>query len=325
MIFRFVLSLGLCVYASSAWAGVLDRVVAVVNEDVITLSEVYDLGDQFIQQRCGRNPQGPIVRCIYEAEVEVLDSLISRSLVKQKLAEAGMSVTPEDVDRTINGIMRDEDIPDRDTFKKAVTEQGWDWSAYKKELAQQIRQMKFNQNFITPRVSVSDDEVKNVYNRTQRQFASNPKRKLEALSIQMEPDISDGDKAAIIAKLTQVSKDVNGGTLEWLAAIESHDSGVYKDRKGQMGSFMEGELIAELRSVFALETGIVSEPLVVANSVMLVKVVGEDAGAVKAFEDVKDQIRNQLFQAQATEEMEQWVLFERRKASVRVLLTEPKL
>ena len=83
-------------------------------------------------------------------------------------------------------------------------------------------------------------------------------------------------------------------------------------------------LIKELQSIFELEIGVVSEPLVVASSVMLIKVVGEEAGGVKPFEEVKDQIRNQLFQAQAAEEMEQWVQFERRKASVRVLLTEPK-
>ena len=133
---------------TTAHAGVVDRVVAVVNEEVITLSEVYDLGDQFIQQRCGRNVVGSFSRCIYEAEVEILDSLITRSLVKQKLAEAGMTVTPEEVDRTINNIMRDENIPDRETFKKAVTAQGWEWSGYKEELSQQIRQMKFNQNFM---------------------------------------------------------------------------------------------------------------------------------------------------------------------------------
>ena len=323
---RLCIALGLLTLVSaSAQGGVVDRVAAVVNDEVITLSEIYDLGDQFIQQRCTRNPSGSLTKCLYEAEIEILDSLITRSLIKQKLAEVGMTVTPEEVDRAINRIMRDENIPDRDAFKQAVTSQGWEWSAYKKELAQQIRQMKFNQNFIMPRVNVSADEIKNAYNRTQRQFASNPKRRLEALSVQMAPDITKEDQAALIATLTQVSKDVNAGTLDWATAIETHDSGVYKARKGQMGTFQEGELIEELKPIFSLEVNQVSAPLIVANSVMLIRVVGVEAGNVKPLAEVEEQIRNQLFQVEMEEELEQWTLSERRRASVRILLDEPKL
>jgi peptidyl-prolyl cis-trans isomerase SurA len=317
---RFALAIWVGFVASAAQAGIVDRVVAVVNEEVITLSEVYELGDQFIQQRCGRNVVGSLTTCLHEAEAEILDSLITRALVKQSLTEAGMSVTPEEVDRTINRIMRDEDIADRAAFREAISGQGWEWEGYKKELSQQIRQMKFNQSFINPRVNISEDEIRNVYKRTQRQFASQPKRQLEALSVQMDPDISEADTQALLAKLSAVSVAVNTGKLDWVAAIEANDSGVYKQRKGQMGAFQESELINELKSVFALKINDVSAPLVVANSVMLIKVVGENAGDVKPFEDVRDQIYESLFQAKLAEEMAQWVTAERRQASVRVLL-----
>ena len=184
--------------------------------------------------------------------------------------------------------------------------------------------MKFNQNFIMPRVNVSEDEIKNAYNRTQREFASNPKRRLEALSVQMAPDITDEDKAALMATLTQVAEDVNAGKLEWSEAIETHDSGVYKERKGQMGTFQEGELIEELKPVFEIEVNQVSTPLVVANSLMLIRVAGIEDGNVKPLAEVKEQLRNQLFQAEMAEELEQWVQSERRRASVRVLLAETK-
>ena len=312
-----------CWLGSPAWSGVVDRVVAVVNDDVITLSEVYEIGDQFIQQRCTRSAKGSVIDCMYEAEVEVLDSLITRALVKQKLAEAVMSVTPEEVDRTINRIMRDENIPDRDAFKEAVTSQGWDWSTYKDELSQQIRQMKFNQTFITSRVNVSEDEILNVYNRTQREFASSPKRTLEALSVQILPGMTLKEKEAVLQQLSEASTDINSGKMDWKKAIETLDSGTYKRREGAMGSFQEAELIDEMKPVFQLDIGSVSAPLTVANSIMLIRVVEETAGTIKALDEVREQIREQLFQEQVAEEMEQWVLTQRRQASVRVLLTDP--
>ena len=302
-----------CVLGSPALAGVVDRVVAVVNDDVITLSEIYEIGDQFIQQRCTRSAKGSVIDCMYEAEVEVLDSLITRALVKQKLAEAGMSVTPEEVDRTINRIMRDENIPDRETFKEAVTSQGWEWSTYKEELSQQIQQMKFNQTFITSRVNVSEDEILNVYNRTQREFASKPKRALEALSVQILPGMTLEEKNAVLEKLGKASSEVNGGTLTWADALEALDSGTYKRRNGTMGTFQEAELIDELKPVFQLAVGQVSAPITVANSVMLIRVAEETPGTIRPLDEVREQIREQLFQEQVAEEMEQWVQTQRRR------------
>ena len=57
---------------SIAQAGVLDRVAAVVNGEVITLSEIYDQGEAYISQQCGGVPS-----CVYERELEVLDELKS--------------------------------------------------------------------------------------------------------------------------------------------------------------------------------------------------------------------------------------------------------
>jgi peptidyl-prolyl cis-trans isomerase SurA len=311
---------GLVLTPSLGWAGVVDRVAAVVNDDVITLTEIYELGDQFIQQRCARSGGGPVTECIHSAELEILDSLILSSLMRQKLAEVGVAVSPEEIDRTINQIMREQNFSDRAAFKTAVEGQGWSWSDYKKELSQQISQMKFRQNFIMPRIAISDDEVLNVYNRTQREFSQNPKRVLEALSVPLEAGITEAEREKLLVSLSATAAEINAGKKEWKDVIQSLDSGTYKSRDGVMGAFKKEELLDELKSVFDLKLGTVSEPLVVANTVMLIKVVEEVAGSVKAFEEVAAQIKDQLFEARVGEETEQWYQFERRKASVRILL-----
>jgi len=307
----------------SAEAGVVDRIAAVVNDDVITLSEVYDLGAPFIQQRCSKvNKSGSssVVTCIAEAELEVLDSLIMRRLIRQKLADVGMAVTPEEIDQAIDRIIRDENFSDRETFKEAVTSQGWTWETYRSELQQQIQQMKFNQAFIMPNVQITNDELRDAYNRTTRQFASEPRRTLEALSVALDPEATEEERVQIVMKLAEVSKQLNAGERDWMATITELDSGVYAGRKGAMGSFKASELIAELSSVFEQEIDTISAPMVVGASVMLIKVVGESEGAVRPFDEVADTLRQQLFQERSAEEVEKWYQFERRRAAVRILL-----
>ena len=56
---------------------------------------------------------------------------------------------------------------------------------------------------------------------------------------------------------------------------------------------------------------------------MLIRVAEETPGTIRPLDEVREQIREQLFQEQVAEEMEQWVQTQPRQASVRVLLSEP--
>ena len=78
--------------------------------------------------------------------------------------------------------------------------------------------MKFNQTFITSRVNVSEDEILNVYNRTQREFASKPKRALEALSVQILPGMTLEEKNAVSKNSQSIVRNQRGnldGRIGW--------------------------------------------------------------------------------------------------------------
>ena len=82
---------------------VVDRVAAVVNNEVIALSEIYELGGGFIERQCSGRAQTD--DCWPAAEKNVLDSLIQRVLVKQELSRLGMKISAEDLQRAILGIL----------------------------------------------------------------------------------------------------------------------------------------------------------------------------------------------------------------------------
>src|SRR5687768_1902338 len=99
--------------ALTARAAVVDRVAAVVEDQVIMLSQVYELGAEFIAEKCGA-PSGP---CVDEAELEVLDALIKRALVREELERLDMQVTGTDVDQAIDRILEQYGLEDRQTLR----------------------------------------------------------------------------------------------------------------------------------------------------------------------------------------------------------------
>src|SRR6056300_1616568 len=96
LIFSFLLSL--------VQAETIDRIAAVVNSDIVLLSEVYEAGLDFI-------PTAPNRR---DAELEVLDSLILEKLVEQELNKLAMAVTEEELSKALKDVAKSNNLePDQ--------------------------------------------------------------------------------------------------------------------------------------------------------------------------------------------------------------------
>ncbi len=147
---------GLVVGAADA-RELVDRVAAVVEGDVIALTEVYDLGAEYIE---GRASEGGTAR--RAAELEVLEELIDRALVDQEVVRLGLEVTEEELDRAIDDVARQNGI-NRQRLQHEVERSGMDWPLYRSEVEQQLRFMKFNQTVILPRVNIPEDELSSTY------------------------------------------------------------------------------------------------------------------------------------------------------------------
>ncbi len=116
---------------SPARAAVVDRIAAVVNDEVVTLSEVYDLGREFIAQRTKATPGDAKVR--RAAELEVLDSIVRRRLVAQEMKRLQLEVTPVEVDRAIDDVARRHGL-DRTKLQAEVERSGVTWGKYREEI-----------------------------------------------------------------------------------------------------------------------------------------------------------------------------------------------
>jgi parvulin-like peptidyl-prolyl isomerase len=303
--------------ALMAHAATVDRVAAVVNDEVIALSEVYDLGDSFIRQACPRmRPE-----CITQSEVQVLDTLIQQRLIRQELYRLGMQVTAEEIDRTIDQVGRDNGLTDRAALRRELERAGLAWDVYREQLTDQIRQMKFTEGILRPRISVREDEVQERYRRATRDFQGPPTATVEALALALPEGGGQEAMVETVIRARSIATAVNEGEVEWKDAVAEHDSGLYAPREGLMGTFRQGELMDALDAVvFASELGVVSEPVVVGSAVFLVKVTEKKDSDVLSFEEAAPKLREQIFQEKMERELEEWTASARRRASVRIML-----
>lgn len=133
---------------SSAQSEVVDRVVAVVGNDIITLSDL----------RAYQSQRGPVERIPGEKKKTPIEGLIREKLLEQEMAQLNLNASEEEINNALKDIAARNNMS-VDVLKSEMTRQGVSLEQYKKTLSNQIRQMKFMGQVIYPRIKISDEEI----------------------------------------------------------------------------------------------------------------------------------------------------------------------
>ena len=301
----------------SAHAAVVDRVAAVVNDEIVTLSEVYELGREFIAQRTESEPDNPQAR--RDAELEVLDSIVRRRLVAQEMKRLELEVTEVEVDRAIDDVARRYGV-ERAKVREEVERNGVPWTQYRAEIRESIRDQKFTQAIIRPRIAENEDEIKDAYRRMSQGADAPQVVELGAIFMGFDAKKGDAGKAGVIARAKAALARINKG--EDFAKVSGElDEGPYGANGGLMGTYKQGELVDILNGpAFAVEIGGVSEPIVTQQGVFLLKIRKREKAALRSYDEVRDEIAAQVYEGHIAREKDAWYQQARRAAAVDIKL-----
>lgn len=289
---------------------VVDRVAAVVNDEVITLSEIYEIGGLYITEQLAIQGEGKRTAI----EHEVLERLIEQALINQTITSLDLEVTPQELDRSIDDIAQRNGL-DRDQLRAEVERAGMAWDEYRDALGDDLRELKFTQTVIRPRINITEDELRDAYLRIDQPTAA----VVQAIFLSFPLGADEAARQAVVARAEELRQQALGGA-DFAELSKQHDQGPYGANGGEMGRFRKGELMPALdNAVYSTAPGSVSAPVVIAQGVLLLKVVRTEA-AGGDFESMRGQIMEKIFSERIVEEQERWFQQARRQASVRILL-----
>ena len=136
----------------------LDRIVAVVNDDVILQSELNEAVASVQQQYAGQSEQLPPMNVLQQ---QVLDRLILMQLQVQKAQDQGVHISDAEVDQAIRGVASQNNLTP-DQLRAEVERSGSSFAAFRQQLAEQIIVQRLHQSVVQSSVSVTDSEIDNL-------------------------------------------------------------------------------------------------------------------------------------------------------------------
>ena len=195
----------------------IDRIVAVVEDDVILQSEL-DAAVQAVQQQyAGHSDQLPPLNVLQQ---QVLDRLVLMKLQLQRADDQGVRVSDQDVDQAVSGVAEQNKMTP-DQLRAAVEQTGQSFAAFRQQLHDQLVVQKLHQGVVRDSVSVTDSEINNLINSPNYKAGE---VHLEHIQISIPSGASAADIQTSEAKAEQAQAAIKGGMDFKAAAIRFSDA-----------------------------------------------------------------------------------------------------
>jgi peptidyl-prolyl cis-trans isomerase SurA len=292
----------------------IEKIVAVVNAEVILLSELRDKAQQMPGQQNIDDSTSDGKKRLRQ----VLDRMVDDLLVLQQASELKLSVEEAEIDRAIEEVKKSNNL-DAEQFKTALAEQGYTMATFRRDMRRQILRLKVVNTAVRSRVNITDEDIKAFYERSARQAGGH--RQAHVRHILIAVPAGDRDVEARRKLAMRVIEEARGGAEFAALAKKYSDDALTKSDGGDLGWLKEGEGLPEAMNevVFSMDQpNEVRGPVKTDRGFEILQFIEHRDGDVRPLADVKDQIRAQLYQEQMEKQTTSWVSELHKKAHVDV-------
>jgi len=286
-------------------ASLQDRIVAVVNTEVITLSELEEeVGDAKAQIR-QRYREAELTQRLRQIDYMGLNRMIERKLQLQIAKRRGIKVTEEEVKDAIVRLRRLGEKPDENDPQEMAL------------IKDQLTALRLISQQVQSSLLVSGEEVLRYYQQHRDRFMLPPEVRISQILIALGPG---GELLAVREKAQEVYALLkNGERFEELAA--KYSDGPEGRRGGSLGYIRPGDMLPQIqKAIEQAPPGSVTEPIASSIGMHIIRVDDRKPPQFRPFEEVKEDVRNLVFQLKSEEAYVEWIKEQKDKNYIEIRL-----
>ncbi len=284
----------------------VDRVVVVVNQEIITQSEFDALFQPIYLQYQNTYQGNELTDKLNEVRKKLLNQLIEDKLVLQEARKLGVEVSDNEVDERLGEFKKQFS---GQSFDEMLKTQNVKIKTIKDRIRDQISIQKLHYVEIQRKVVVSPIEIKKFYEDHPDLFIDKEKIKVWVIAIPKNPDaIRTGTmdetakkKAELVLKELKKGKDFSE-----VAKNESRDA--HAKDGGLIGYIARGDMIGKIDEVlFRLKDNDITDVLESEQGYHIFKVADHQMGKTLTLEESRDRIHDMLYRQKANERFQAWM------------------
>ncbi|MFQ5737746.1 MAG: peptidylprolyl isomerase [Acidobacteriota bacterium] len=293
---------------------ILDEIVAKVNQDTITLT---DLRKELRMLRSSLQDDSQdseqLEQEFQKRKRSLLKNIIQNKMMIQKAEELGITANIDnEVASTMEQLRKQFGIPNMEVFDQALRQRGMTLQEYRQNIKEKMIVDWLMQQSVYSKIALLTPEIEEYYKQHQDQFTNPPKVKLAEILLLTEGKA----KAKVRARAEQILSQLQSGTpFEDLA--KEHSEGPTSARGGEIGEFKQGSLEKAIEDqVFRLEKDQVTGVIETNYGFQILKILDRQPAVVKPLEEVRASIKQVLYRQKAQPELKAFLDDLRRQSYI---------
>lgn len=296
----------------------LDGIVAIVNNSVITQTELRDATTKIKKQLVATHTPLPTIDALHK---QVLDQLINRKLQLDIADQSNIHVTDKDVDNAVQRIATANKISSAQLYNE-LTKQGISKAEYRKELKDEITMQRTQQQALGSKINITPQEVDDFMRSAAWQEHSAKEYHLEDILVEIPDSPTSNDIMNAKSRANAIlSKLKVPGTLFREAAVED-SSGSKALQGGDLGWRKLPEIPSDFSTPLlqAKENDIIG-PIQTPNGFHIIHVAGiRSVGMAGNAEAQHKQVQQLLYERKYEESVQNWLAKVRSEAFINTQL-----
>jgi peptidyl-prolyl cis-trans isomerase SurA len=314
----FLLAGGVFIVTPSKAAELVDRIIAYVNDDIITLSELNERTNAFVASR----RQNPFLReqeqSLEKIRQSMLNLLINERLASQEISRLKISVSEAEVNEAIEAIMRENRLT-QETFEAELRKEGRTVEDLREQIKASLEQRKLVNREVRSKTVITDEMVEAYYREHIQEFKKKERWHIQNIFLPFSPTDTPEERAHLRDLAQQILERVRAG-IDFGLLAKNYSQGPGAEAGGDLGYFARGELEPVLEAaVENLEAGEVSPDIETTRGIHIIKVIEVDKSPAKSLAVVQENIRNVLYRREVDFRYREWLIGLRERSYVKIV------
>jgi len=297
---------------------VVDRVVAVVNQEIITLSEVEKwinpLKEEIVaEDRLERQ------RKMQEICRKVLEKLIEEKLIDQEVKKSGIKISSKEIGATLEEVRRRNAVTQED-LEKALAVEGLTLETYKKQIEKGLQRQKLINWSVKVETKAGEKELRDFYQKNIYRYRTNETYRPSHILFVIPKGATPEEIREIRKRCEKVLEKVKGGEdFGEMALLYSEDSS--NKGRGDLGYFKKGELLPAFeREALRLKVGEVSGVVRTEFGFHIIKLLDRKGADPLPFEEVKEKVQADYYESEMEKAFRQYLGTLKEKSVIEIKL-----
>ncbi|MGE0452956.1 MAG: peptidyl-prolyl cis-trans isomerase [Vicinamibacteria bacterium] len=302
--------------SSPAPGEIVERVVAKVNGEIVTLSDF--TARQVQAAQAARVTADRVEQFLRQNNARILQDAIDEVLLLQRAKELGFRMPPEYIADVIENIKKENNITSEEAFQEQLAREGMTVDDLKRSVERSIMTRQVLSREVESKIQVTEADLAADYEARRGEYTKPPAVRLQELLVTSDAGDALEQAQGLVAR-ARAGED-------FAELARTYSKAPSRASGGDLGLLNHGELHPDVEKIaFALPPGGVSDPIASGSGYQILRVEARVEGGTTPFEQVKEEIRKRLTSARRADAYEHYLADLRKSAAVDIRVREVPL